>query len=193
MIDTSKVNIVRRDGHGDVFEWLAVLSGEDYRSIPTSICPVVLNVVAHYGGAIADDDFRTAEMTRLLPRLLGTLSTNAVQQRRWHHVLSWYDLEYMPTLFRACGLHADAWSFYCSNWSVSDTVYGWPLVGVSTAAQRCLTNAALVYGSAGSYEECMELAPQCLSTVRHYLTEATPAEAQTMYASISALIDRVLL
>lgn len=193
MIDTSKVNVVRRDGHGDVFEWLAILNGEDYRALPTSICPVVINVVAHYGGMIADDTFRTSEMVRLLPRLLGTLSTQEVQQHRWHLVLDWYDRKYLPSLLRACGFQDDAASFACGNLSVRDTAYRWPGYGVATAVQRCLTNAAIVFGSAHSYEDCIEFAPQCLSTVRHYLTEATEEETQAMYASVATLIGRLLL
>lgn len=202
MIDTHAVNIVRRDGHGDVFEWLAILSGEDYRAIPTSICPVVVNVVAHYGGMIADDDFRTSEMTRLLPRLLNTRSTPEVEERRWWTVLDWHTRFYLPLLFQSCGLYTKAYDFatlHAYDFTRLHILGGHayytfddPHVGVATAARRCLTNAAAVHGSARGLDEALALAPQCLATVRHYLTGTTPAETQAIYASVASLLDRVL-
>ncbi len=77
-------------------EWVALLANEDHGDHPECACPVVSTFVRSWNDSLSDDD-RTRLLRPLVPKLVGSRSTPAVETQRSYLALDWLIREFLPT------------------------------------------------------------------------------------------------
>src|ERR1051326_4106871 len=77
-------------------EAVAWLAGEPHSDQPQCACPVIGAFMRSWNDNIRDDETRTALLRPLLPALIGTRATKAVELRRSYLALDWLARECAP-------------------------------------------------------------------------------------------------
>lgn len=72
-----------------VMEAVAYVAGEEHTDSPECACPVIAAFMRRWNDAIMDDARRTELLAPLVPRLVGSRCTAAVEQRRADLALDW--------------------------------------------------------------------------------------------------------
>src|SRR6266404_1742190 len=94
--------VLHAGGHGErgaalcAMEFVAWLAGEPHSDKPQCACPVIGAFMRNWNDAIRDDATRTRLLKPLLPSLIGTRSTRAVELRRSYLALDWLARECAP-------------------------------------------------------------------------------------------------
>lgn len=73
-----------------VMEAVAYVAGEEHTDRPECACPVIAAFLREWNDAIMDDARRTELLAPLVPRLVGSRRTAAVEQRRADLALDWF-------------------------------------------------------------------------------------------------------
>jgi len=100
-------------GHDDmsegmcVMEAVAFVAGEPWTDSPQCACPVIAAFLRNWNDSLPDDE-RNDLLKDLIPRLVGTRSTPAIEQRRATMAADWLIREHTPAWLRLAGLNAQA-------------------------------------------------------------------------------------
>ena len=100
-------------GHGDMSEGMCVMeavsyvAGEPWTDSPACACPVIATFLRNWNDSLPDDE-RNDLLKDLIPRLVGTRSTAAIEQRRATMAADWLIREHTPAWLRLAGLAAQA-------------------------------------------------------------------------------------
>ncbi len=100
-------------GHGNMSEGMCVMeavsfvAGEPWTDSPQCACPVIATFLRNWNDSLPDDE-RNDLLKDLIPRLVGTRSTAAVEQRRATMAADWLIREHTPAWLRLAGLTAQA-------------------------------------------------------------------------------------
>ncbi|WP_201451754.1 hypothetical protein [Rhodovarius lipocyclicus] len=95
------------DGEMCVMEAVAFVAGEPWSDSPACACPVIGAFLRAWNDGLPDDE-RDALLRPLIPRLVGTKSTPAVEHRRSLMAADWLVREHTPAWLRLAGLTAQA-------------------------------------------------------------------------------------
>jgi hypothetical protein len=97
------------DGLACVMEAVAFVAGEPWSAHPECACPVISTFLRSWNDALPDSE-RNALLRPLIPRLIGTRSTPALEIKRSFMAADWLVREYTPAWLRLAGLseHANA-------------------------------------------------------------------------------------
>ena len=79
-----------------VMEAVAWVAGEPHSDHPVCACPVIGAFLRQWNDSISTDEARTRLLKPLVPRLVGSKSTEAVEVRRSYLALDWLAREYAP-------------------------------------------------------------------------------------------------
>ena len=79
----------KRESAVCAMEAVAWLAGEPHSDHPACACPVIGAFMRNWNDAIPDDETRTRLLKPLLPLLIGTRSTQAVERQRSYLALDW--------------------------------------------------------------------------------------------------------
>src|SRR3990167_2992462 len=77
-------------------EAVAWLAGEKHGDAPECTCPVIAAFVRRWDDRIKTDEDRTRLLRPLIPKLIGTRSTKAVEQKRALLIMDWLIRENTP-------------------------------------------------------------------------------------------------
>src|SRR5438067_4420668 len=77
-------------------EAIAWLAGETHSDQPQCVCPVIGAFMRTWNDGITEDETRTKLLRPLLPALIGTRSTQAVELKRSYLALDWLARECAP-------------------------------------------------------------------------------------------------
>lgn len=77
-------------------EALAWIAGEPHSDAPQCACPVIGAFLRTWNDSLRDDETRTRVLRPILPVLLNTRSTAAVERRRSYLALDWLAREHTP-------------------------------------------------------------------------------------------------
>ena len=90
-------------------EAVAYIAGEKFSDTPECACPVISAFVRNWNDSLPDAD-RTLLILPLVPRLVGTKASAAVEQRRANMAADWLIRFHTPVWLRLAGMiaHADA-------------------------------------------------------------------------------------
>jgi hypothetical protein len=118
-IDLDKI-VIRHGSHGTsqprsedaqacVMEWVCILAGEErVTDHPACACPVISAFMIRWNDRLPDDQTRTRLLRPLIPHLLNTRSTRAIERKRGYMAADWGVREQSPRLLRAMGFAAQA-------------------------------------------------------------------------------------
>ena len=85
------------DGSLCVMEAVAYVAGEPWSDHPTCACPVIAAFLRAWNDGLPSDADRVRLLSPMIPRLVGTKSTPAVEERRAYLALDWLIRVYTPT------------------------------------------------------------------------------------------------
>jgi hypothetical protein len=92
-------------------EAVAWLAGEDWGDSPSCACPVIAAFVRSWNDGISNDETRTRLLRPLVPKILGTRSTPAIEAKRRWMIADWEMRVRVPAFLRlmpSLAVHADA-------------------------------------------------------------------------------------
>ncbi|GGG51478.1 hypothetical protein GCM10010964_43360 [Caldovatus sediminis] len=95
------------DAGACVMEALSYVAGEPWSDSPDCCCPVIAAFLRAWNDGLPDDE-RDALLRPLIPRLVGTRATPAVERRRALLAADWMVREHTPAWLRPAGLTAQA-------------------------------------------------------------------------------------
>lgn len=104
----TKGSHVTRDAGVCAMEMVAYLAGEKHSDSPACTSPVLAAFVRAWNDAIPDDETRTRLLKPILPRLIGTAASPAVEQRRADLAFDWCVRVSTPAWLRLAKLDAEA-------------------------------------------------------------------------------------
>jgi hypothetical protein len=126
-------------------EMVAYLAGETHSDSPACTSPVLAAFVRSWNDVINDDATRARLLKPILPRLIGTVGSRAVEQRRADLALDWSIRVSTPAWLRLAGLPAEA-----------DAIAALPplldrsaIIAAQPTLERALTRAAAAGDAAG--------------------------------------------
>ena len=98
------------DGKHCVMEAVAYVANEPWTDTPDCTCPVIAAFLRNWNDALPNDDQRSELLIPLVPRVIGTRSTDAVETIRSLMAVDWLVRVHTPVWLRVAGLaaHADA-------------------------------------------------------------------------------------
>lgn len=79
-----------------VMEAVAYVAGEPWSDAPQCACPVITAFLVSWNDALPSDAERDRLLKPLIPRIVGTRSTKAVEERRSYMALDWLIRAYTP-------------------------------------------------------------------------------------------------
>ena len=79
-----------------VMEAVAFVAGEPHTDSPACACPVLAAFLRRWNDDIPDDETRTRLLTPLIPALVGSRSTPAVESARVWAIIDWHIREFLP-------------------------------------------------------------------------------------------------
>ena len=94
--------VLKGGGHADrsagvcAMEAVAWIAGEPHADHPQCACPVIGAFMRSWNDRLPDDETRTRLLRPLLPLLVGSRSTTAVERQRSYLALDWLAREYAP-------------------------------------------------------------------------------------------------
>src|SRR5882672_1614900 len=89
-------------------EAVAFIAGEEWSDHPQCACPVIGAFMRSWNDSLPDDQ-RTVLLLPLIPRLVGTRGSKALERRRANMAADWFIRVHTPAWLRLAGLpeHAD--------------------------------------------------------------------------------------
>lgn len=90
-----------------IMELVSFVAGEPWSDSPACACPVISAFLRSWNDALPDGD-RDALLRPLVPRLIGTRSTPAMEQRRATMAADWLIRTHTPAWLRLAGLATQA-------------------------------------------------------------------------------------
>src|SRR5579862_1591632 len=91
-----------------VMEAVAYVAGEPWSDSPACSCPVISTFMRSWNDALPTDEDRDRLLLPLIPKLIGTKSTPAVEQRRATMAADWLVRVHTPAWLRAAKLNDQA-------------------------------------------------------------------------------------
>jgi hypothetical protein len=85
------------DGEACAMEMVAYIAGEPLSDQPECACPVLSSFVRSWNDGLPSDADRERLLKSLIPRLVGTKSTPAIEERRSYMALDWLIRVHTPT------------------------------------------------------------------------------------------------
>lgn len=101
MIDLSQITLrhgshpTREDGVC-AMEAVAWLAGEEHSDAPACACPVITRLIVSWNDSLQEDADRNRLLKPLLPLIVGTRASPAVEQHRSYTALDWLVRTYTP-------------------------------------------------------------------------------------------------
>ena len=89
-------------------EAVAWLAGEQHSDHPECACPVISAFMRRWNDRLPSDDDRNLHLRPLLPLLVGSRSTKAIERRRGWMATDWSVRTQTPILLRRAGLEEHA-------------------------------------------------------------------------------------
>ncbi len=86
---------------------VAFVAGEPWTDSPQCACPVIATFLRNWNDSLPDDE-RNDLLKDLIPRLVGTRATPAIEQRRATMAADWLIREHTPAWLRLAGLTTQA-------------------------------------------------------------------------------------
>ena len=86
------------DGAMCVMEAVAYVAGEPWSDAPACACPVISAFMRAWNDGLPTDADRVRLLSPLIPRLVGSKSTPAVEERRSYLAFDWLIRVYTPTM-----------------------------------------------------------------------------------------------
>lgn len=90
-----------------VMEAVAYIAGEPWSDHPECACPVIASFMRSWNDALPDEE-RTALLLPLVPKLVGTRGSRALEQRRSLMAADWLVRTHTPAWLRLAGLTQQA-------------------------------------------------------------------------------------
>lgn len=91
-----------------VMEAVAFVAGEPWTDKPQCACPVIAEFLRNWNDGITDDATRTLLLKPLIPKLVGSRSTPAVELKRSFMALDWLARVHAPAWLERAGLKGHA-------------------------------------------------------------------------------------
>ena len=110
----AEVVTLSRGGHGSieygmcVMEAVAYVAGEPWSDAPQCACPVITAFMASWNDGLPSNEERDRLLKPLIPLIVGTRSTKAVEQRRATMAADWLIRVHTPAWLRAAKLDSQA-------------------------------------------------------------------------------------
>ena len=127
-----------------VMEAVSFVAGERWSDHPTCACPIIGAFLRTWNDDLPDDE-RDALLRPLVPLLVGTRSTPAVERRRATMAADWLVREHTPAWVRLAGLSVQADALAALP-EITDFAQCPPLMPVLTAAKN---DAVAAWAAAG--------------------------------------------
>ena len=117
MFDQSKFEAIKTLNHGAhrsisdgmcAMEAAAYVAGEPWSDHPECVCPVLASFMRTWNDGLPSDADRTRLLLPLVPKLIGTRSTKAVEQRRATMAADWLIRTHTVAWLRLAKLDAQA-------------------------------------------------------------------------------------
>jgi hypothetical protein len=107
---------LRRGSHGEnddlhmcVMEAVSYIAGEPWSDAPQCACPVITTFMVSWNDSLPSNEERDRLLKPLIPLIVGTRSTKAVEEKRSYMALDWLIRVYTPKwLDMVPALHHDA-------------------------------------------------------------------------------------
>ena len=91
-----------------IMEAAAYVAGEPWSDHPECTCPVITAFMVTWNDALPNDAERARLLLPLIPKLIGTQGSKALQARRATMAADWYVRVQTPAWLRLAGLNAEA-------------------------------------------------------------------------------------
>ena len=91
-----------------VMEAVAYVAGEPWSDHPACTCPVITAFMVSWNDALPNDDERARLLLPLIPALVGTRGSKALETRRANMAADWYIRVHTPAWLRLAGLTTQA-------------------------------------------------------------------------------------
>ena len=91
-----------------VMEAVAYVAGEPWSDHPACTCPVITAFMVSWNDGLPNDDERARLLLPLIPALVGTRGTTALETRRANMAADWYIRIQTPAWLRLAGLTTQA-------------------------------------------------------------------------------------
>ncbi len=166
-----------------IMEAVSYVAGEPWSDHPACACPVISSLLRSWNDGITDEATRTRLLRPLVPRIVGSKSTPAVELRRSYLAIDWLARVQTPAWLEAAGLtdegallrELDELHDAASCRAATDGVRG---------AQRSAAAAwAAAWAAAGAAAE---------AAARDAARDALAPTVATLQASALELVDRML-
>ena len=96
------------DANFCVMEAVAYVAGEPWSDHPACTCPVITAVMVSWNDSLPNDDDRARLLLPLIPALVGTRGSKALETRRANMTADWYIRVHTPAWLRLAGLTTQA-------------------------------------------------------------------------------------
>ena len=91
-----------------VMEAVAYVAGEPWSDHPACTCPVITAFMVSWNDSLPNDDDRARLLLPLIPALVGTRGSKALETRRANMAADWYIRVQTPAWLRLAGLRTQA-------------------------------------------------------------------------------------
>jgi hypothetical protein len=160
-------------------EAVAWLADERWSDKPECACPIISAFVRRWNDGICNDETRTRLLRPLIPRLLNTRSTKAIERRRMWMAVDWSIRASTPAFLRlvpSLELHADMLA------SLPEIVSAETLRDARTLVQAARKDAASAYADADASAAAADAA-YAASAYAYADADASAAAADAAYAA----------
>ena len=96
------------DANFCVMEAVAYVAGEPWSDHPACTCPVITAFMVSWNDSLPNDDDRARLLLPLIPALVGTRGSKALETRRANMTADWYIRVHTPAWLRLAGLTTQA-------------------------------------------------------------------------------------
>lgn len=168
-----------------VMEAVAYVAGEEWSDHPQCACPVIANFLRLWNDALPDDGTRTRLLVPLIPRIIGSSSTEEVELRRSYLALDWLGRVVVP-----------AWLDLARLSESADRLRGLP--EISDRESVAALNDALCVASAAALDAVLDAADAAANAARDAACNAAwdaacnAARGAACNAARAAALDTVL-
>lgn len=173
-----------------ILEAVAYITGGLFSDHPSCVCPVISAFLRSWNDALPTDE-RNALLLPLIPRLVGTRGSKALETRRSYMAVDWYIRTYTPAWLRLAGLNTQADTIAAlpeiAGFAQIPSIYG-PLKVVradasaaGSAARSAAWNAAESAAESALNDTSIQLQQSALTLVERMIAandnDATRSEA----------------
>jgi hypothetical protein len=110
----AQITTLKEGSHEDfetgacIMEAVAYVTGEPWSDHPACACPVITTFMISWNDALLSDEERTRLLLPLIPKIVGTRGSEALESRRATMAADWLVRTHAPAWLRLAGLTAEA-------------------------------------------------------------------------------------